>query len=80
MWSFASIVSNITTARKRSCGKLIFLHLSIILFTGVGGLALGLGRYASESGGVHPLVAPPGYTPLGLTTPYGQQAAVRILL
>ena len=40
----------------------MFLHLSVILFTVVGGLALGMGRYASGSGGVHPLVAPPGHT------------------
>ena len=27
----------IFTARKRSCGKIMFLHLSVILFTGGGG-------------------------------------------
>ena len=26
-----------TTARKLSCGKVMFLHLSVILFTGEGG-------------------------------------------
>ena len=34
------------TARKRSCGKVMFLHLSVILFTGgvsvPGGLCLGV--------------------------------------
>ena len=29
----------IVTAHKRSCGKVVFLHLSVILFTGEGGHA-----------------------------------------
>ena len=32
--------SYIITARKQSCGKVIFLHLSVILFTGGGGFSV----------------------------------------
>ena len=47
--------SFIITARKRSCGKVMFLHLLVILFTGVS---------TPGSGGVHPLdTHPPGHTP-----------------
>ena len=41
--------SFIITARKRSCGKVMFLHLSVILFTGGGVSQHAMG------GGVHPL-------------------------
>ena len=34
------IQSSVSTSRKRSCGKLMFLHLSVILFTGGGGLCM----------------------------------------
>ena len=39
------------TARKRSCGKVIFLHLSVILFTGGGSLSGGLCQRGSLSRG-----------------------------
>ena len=43
----------IFTARKRSCGKVMFLNLSVILFTGeVSGSGCGGGT--AGSGGVHP--------------------------
>ena len=44
----------IITARKRSCGKVMFLHLSMILFTGKGGrgsVQEGLGAGVSVGGG-----------------------------
>ena len=60
------------TARKRSCGKVMFLHQSVILFMGGASCSGG----ASESGGVHPWTPPehtgpwthtPGHTPPGHT-------------
>ena len=39
-----------TTARKRSCGKVMFLHLSVILFTG-GSLSRGVSVWGSLSRG-----------------------------
>ena len=38
------------TARKRSCGKVMFLHLSVILFTG-GSLSRGVSVWGSLSRG-----------------------------
>ena len=35
-WKRYTISNLIITARKRSCGKVMFLHLSVILFTGGG--------------------------------------------
>ena len=42
------------TAHKRSCGSVMFLHLSVILFIGVGVYLWVQGMSASGSGGVHP--------------------------
>ena len=43
---------DIFTARKRSCGKLMFLHLSVILDTGEGSLSEGSLSEESLSGGL----------------------------
>ena len=51
-----NVTKRFITARKRSCGKVMFLHLSVILFTG--------GVSTSGCGGCLPLV--PGGLPLGL--------------
>ena len=59
---------SIITARKRSCGKVIFLHLSVILFTGGGE-----GVYLSMqwAWGVHPLdTQPPRQTPTWTPNPW----------
>ena len=50
------------TARKRSCGKVMVLHMSVILFTGgwwcVSQHAMGRGCvYPSMQWGVHPLAS-----------------------
>ena len=58
------------TARKRSCGKVMFLHLSVILFTGGGCLPLGRGCLPLGPGGCLPL-GPGVYTPLA-DTPLGR--------
>ena len=36
-WSLFTVINYIFTARKRSCGKVMFLQVSVILFTGGGG-------------------------------------------
>ena len=81
------------TARKRSCRKVMFLHLSVILFTGrvsvqVGGLCpkVGLcpeGSLCPEVG----LCPEGGLCPGGVSVqgglsdpPYGKEKAVHILL
>ena len=56
-------ILNIFTVRKRRCGKVMFLHLSVILFTGgVCHTPLGrhhppyavhAGRYGQQGGGTH---------------------------
>ena len=57
------------TARKRSCGKVTFLHLSVILFTG--------GVYPSMQWLTYPLGRPPqADTPTEMAT----KRAIRILL
>ena len=55
---------NIFNARKRSCDKVMFLHLSVILFTG--------GSATPHPLGTHPLWAhtPLGTPPLGTHTPH----------
>ena len=66
---------------QRSCGKVMFLHLFVILFTGVGGLcpeesltrSLCPGPPGGLCQGDHPPPPPP-------PTPYGYVRAVRILL
>ena len=77
----------IFTARKRSCGKVMFLHLSVILFRGGGALSSG-----SLSGGVsvqvsRGRVSVPGVSVQGGSLPrrpptplYGNEWAVCILL
>ena len=73
-WSLSSqnykknyITANeIITARKRSCGKVLFLHLCVILLTG-GSLSMGSG--VSVQGGS-----------LSGRPPYGTEWAIRILL
>ena len=60
------------TARKRSCGKVMFLHVSVILFTGgclvPGGLLLG-GACSGEWGCLVPGGGVPG--PRGVPAPGG---------
>ena len=80
--------NTVITARKRSCRKIMFLHLSATLFTGEGSLS---------SGGVGVgSVQPRGLCPAGGVSvqqgglclggslsgrpPYGKERAVRILL
>ena len=55
------------TAHRRSCGKVMFLHLSVILFMEEGGLCAGGG--VSVQGGL-----------CQGDPPYGKEQAVRILL
>ena len=64
------------TARTRSCGKVMFLQLSVILFKGGGCLALGLGVYTPGHNNLPPPAQSHSWTPLpGLTSPYyGKQA------
>ena len=52
---------SVVTVRKRSCGKVMFLHLSVILFTG------GVVSQQAMRGCVHPLNRHPHWanTPLG---------------
>ena len=58
----------VITTLKHSCGKVMFLHLSVILFRG-GGVMMSL-----------PVMAPPmAYPRTAPPSPHGQQA-VRILL
>ena len=60
------------TARKRSCGKVMFLHLCVILSARGGGLSgSGSGRYASGSRGCTPLVTHPTGHPLPQHNPIG---------
>ena len=64
---------------QRSWGKVMFLHVSEILFTGGGSAPLHAGIHRSSA---EPEAAPPGADPLGPDTPpsavhagrYGQQA------
>ena len=60
----------ISYSPQRSCVKVMFLHLSVILLTGVGGLYPGLCLGGSLSGG----------GALSGRPPYGHMRAVRILL
>ena len=70
------IVYVLVTARKRSCGKVMFSHLSAILFTGRSlsrvGLCKGEGSLSRGS-------LPRGGSLSG-SPPYGNQREVRILL
>ena len=54
---------------QRSCGKVMFLHLSVILFTG--GSSPPLGRHSDPSPGQTPA---PGKTPPGQTPPWADIA------
>ena len=61
---WVSIMDSIVTVRKRSCGKVMFLHLSVILSTG--------GVCPSACWDTHPSWAdtPPRQTPPGQTPPW----------
>ena len=68
----------VITARKRSCGKVMFLHLSVILFTGGGVSVWGVSIQGSLwlQGGVSDCRG----SLLGRYLPYSKERAVRILL
>ena len=56
---------------QRSCGKVMFLHLSVILFTG-GVWQTPPGRYPPEQTPPHP----PGRQPPGQTPPFGRHPLI----
>ena len=79
----------VITARKRSCGKVTFLHLSVILFTGGslsggslwGGVSVGgslsrgsLSGWSLSRGSLY------GGVSVRRQPPYGKERTVRILL
>ena len=51
----------VITARKRSCGKVLFLHLSVILFTG-GGVMMSLLRQHTPPDSIAPRSTSGRYT------------------
>ena len=63
----------IVTARKRSCGKVMFLQVSVILFTGGSGLGGICSQGAACSRGV-PGEDPPTATAAGGTHPTGMHS------
>ena len=80
---FVSGILDLFTARKRSLGKVMFLHLSVILFTW--GSVSGGGEFCSEG-----CLCPGRFLSRGSSvrggglcqgdTPYSKERAVRILL
>ena len=71
------IQSSVSTSRKRSCGKVMFLHLSVILFTGGEGVSV-CSVWCHFLSDRDP---PPGQRPPWTETPlYCKERAVLILL
>ena len=73
--------SEFFTARKRNCGEVMFLHLSVILFTerGLRPWGLCLGRVSVQGRSLSREGLCPGRVCHG-DLPYGKERAVRILL
>ena len=87
------ICYEIFTTRKRSCGKVMFLHLSVILFTGGclplgpwGCLPLGPGDVCLWVPGVctpwthMPGQTPPGHTPHRQTLPWADTTPIKVTI
>ena len=70
--------SALITAHKRSCGKVMFLHLCVILFTVWGGLCPGEGLCLGGGGSVQGGFCPGGLCPG--RPPYNKEQAVCTLL